>query len=303
MSNAHSEKCILTSAEFAPPQYQKVLSYASGWMSTLGWLASVASSVFVVTTQIQAMIEVTNPDYAFTSWQYTLIMLAFVVITIMFNTWGAGVLPTLEIVSLVGHIAGFIITIVPLLVLCPKNTAYEVFVDFENDSGYSMGAAYLLSQVTIIYCVSNHDSLYKLFLLTCRKNLGSDSVVHISEEVNDASITVPRCMWWSYVGNVALGIVMLIVMLFCIGPLDAVVSASTMIMPSKVLIILQLESDVPYLLLFNQTGSTTISLVLNIILFLLIYSGNVTALATAAREMWAFARDRGLPFSSWTGRM
>jgi hypothetical protein len=47
-------------------------------MSTLGWLASVASSTFVVTTQIQAMVETTNLSFAgFPNWQYTLIMLAF----------------------------------------------------------------------------------------------------------------------------------------------------------------------------------------------------------------------------------
>ena len=117
-------------------------------------------------------------------------------------------------------------------------------------------------------------------------NLGSDSVVHISEEVTDASKTVPRVMWWSYILNVILGIIMLIVMLFCIGPLDSV-----------------LDSDVPYLLLFNNTGSNRLSLALNVILFLLIYAGNITALATCGREMWAFARDKGLPFSTWVGRM
>jgi amino acid transporter len=42
---------------------------------------------------------------------------------------------------------------------------------------------------------------------------------------------------------------------------------------------------------------------LNIILFFLIYLGNITALATCAREMFAFARDRGLPFSTWIGKM
>lgn len=57
-------------------------------MSSLDWLASVTSSVFVVTTQVQAIIYVTNPDCVFTSWHYTLIMLAFLIITILFNTWG-----------------------------------------------------------------------------------------------------------------------------------------------------------------------------------------------------------------------
>ena len=73
---------------------------------------------------------------------------------------------------------------------------------------------------------------------------------------------------------------------FCIGPLENVVNSS-----------------VPYVLLFNNTGSPALSIVLNLVLFLLVYSGNVTALATSAREMWAFARDHGLPGSGWLGRM
>lgn len=175
-------------------------------MSTLGWLASVASSVFVVTLQIEAMINVTQPNYAFTSWQFTLILEAFLLITIFFNTWGAKILPALETASLFGHLAGFVITIVPLWVMCPKNSSHEVFLNVVNNGGWSnTGTACLVSQVTVMYC-----------------NLGSDSVVHISEEVEDASIVVPKCMWWSYLGNVALGIVMLVTMLYCMGDLNDV---------------------------------------------------------------------------------
>jgi hypothetical protein len=148
---------------------------------------------------------------------------------------------------------------------------------------------------------------------------GSDSVVHIckspaistvsknslivsvAEEVEDAGLVVPRCMWWrsdpifpkieiderltkinSYVLNVILGIAMLITMLFCIGSLDSALS-----------------SPAPYLQLFDNTGKTGVSLLLNVILFLLIFSGNITALATCSREVWAFARDKGFPFSKW----
>jgi len=45
--------------------------------------------------------------------------------------------------------------------------------------------------------------------------------VHISEEVEDASLVVPRCMFWSFVYNVVLGIVMLIVMLSVTDSLHA----------------------------------------------------------------------------------
>lgn len=59
----------------------------------------------------------------------------------------------------------------------------------------------------------------------------------------------------------------------------------------------------PYLILFNNTGSQAFSVILNVVLPLLVYAGNITALATCARWMRAFARDRGLPFSKWIGHM
>lgn len=257
-------------SEFSPPEWQKFLSYFSGWMSTLGWLASTAGSTQVLATQVEAIVQVYQPDFACTGWQYTLMMWAFNLVTIVFNTWGSGFLPALEIGSLIMHAVGFIIVIIPVLVMAPKNTAEEVFIQWENNSGWSsMGTAFLLSQITILYC-----------------SLGSDSVAHISEEVKDASINVPRCMFWSYAGNIFFGFIMLIAMLFCIGPLDDV-----------------LETGVPYLLLFNNTGSSPLSLFLNIVLLLLVYAGNITSLATCAREMFAFSRDQGLPFSSWLAKM
>lgn len=86
----------------------------------------------------------------------------------------------------------------------------------------------------------------------------------------------------SYVLNVILGIGMLITMLFCIGDLNNALSSSA-----------------PYQVLFENTGKNGVAMLLNVILFLLIFSGNITALATCSREIWAFSRDRGFPFSKW----
>jgi choline transport protein len=123
-------------------------------MSTLGWLASVASSTFVVSTQVQAMVETTNIDFGgFPNWQYTLIMLAFLVVTIFFNTWGSKTLPMLEVISLFGHLAGFLVVMIPLWVLCQKNSAHVVFLEVVNNGGWSnTGTACLISQVAVMYC-------------------------------------------------------------------------------------------------------------------------------------------------------
>jgi choline transport protein len=93
-------------------------------------------------------------------------------------------------------------------------------------------------------------------------------------------------MWWSYIFNVILGLVVLIVMLYGIGDLEDAIN-----------------STAPYLNLFNNSGSTGMAFALSVLLFLLIFAGNITALATASREMWAFSRDKGFPFSKWISKI
>lgn len=86
--------------------------------------------------------------------------------------------------------------------------------------------------------------------------------------------------------NVTLGFIMLITMLFCMGSLEDALAA-----------------EVPYLQLFRNTGSTSMALALTIILLILISAGNITTLATTSREVFAFSRDRGFPFSAWLSRI
>ena len=95
-------------------------------------------------------------------------MLAFVVVTIGFNTWGAKSLPMLETVSLFGHLVGFIVTIIPLLVMAPKNSASAVFTEVVNNGGWSnIGTSCLVSQVTVLYC-----------------NLGENSTPEVAQETH-----------------------------------------------------------------------------------------------------------------------
>jgi amino acid transporter len=111
-------------------------------------------------------------------------------------------------------------------------------------------------------------------------------MLYLAEEVEDASLNVPRAIWWSYLLNIVMGTAMLITMLFCIGPLDAVIDSAT-----------------PYLILFQNTGSNAVTYVLLVTLFLLIMLGNITALAATSREVWAFSRDKGLPASTWISKV
>ena len=122
-------------------------------MSSLAWLAFTASSCFVCATLIQAMIEVYNFDFVFAKWKYTLMALGIMIITIFFNTWWAPVLPALETASLVCHICWFLVTIIPIWVMCPKNSASEVFTSVTESGGWNnVGIACCVSMVSVLYC-------------------------------------------------------------------------------------------------------------------------------------------------------
>jgi choline transport protein len=61
-------------SEFAPPEYQKLLSYFTGWMSAMSWQAGAASGPFLVGTMIQSLVYVNKESYEATNWQGTMMV-------------------------------------------------------------------------------------------------------------------------------------------------------------------------------------------------------------------------------------
>lgn len=162
-------------SEFAPAGLQRYASYASGWMSSLGWLASLAGGNYVCAELVQVCVRLAWPGHGpMPSWQLFLVLLALLLVTVVLNTLGARVLPLLEIVSLVGHVLGFVVFVGVLWGRNrPLNTPREAFLGFENGSGWdNYGMACLLTQVSIIWSM-----------------LGSDTIVHICE----LSPSLSRC--------------------------------------------------------------------------------------------------------------
>lgn len=107
----------------------------------------------------------------------------------------------------------------------------------------------------------------------------------MSEEIHDASITLPRAMMWTIVINGSLGFVMLISFCFCMGDVSTILSDPN-VMPFVQTFLIATKSPA------GATALTTITIVLTA-------CGCITNVATASRQMFAFARDSGLPFSSF----
>jgi choline transport protein len=107
----------------------------------------------------------------------------------------------------------------------------------------------------------------------------------MSEEIKDASLTLPRAMMWTVVINGSLGFVMLVTFCFCLGNVETILSNAD-VMPFVQTFLIATNSHV------GTSVMTTILIILTI-------CGCITNVATASRQMFAFARDKGLPFSSF----
>ncbi|KAK1037916.1 hypothetical protein LTR74_018805, partial [Friedmanniomyces endolithicus] len=103
----------------------------------------------------------------------------------------------------------------------------------------------------------------------------------MSEEIQDASLSVPRGIWGSYLLGAVTGFVMLVT--FCFTFTEN--AANTTI-------------GFPFIQVYlDATGSVGGAQALTAVLILLIFFGAANFMASASRQTFAFARDGGLPFS------
>lgn len=124
----------------------------------MGWQCAIVSIAFLAGTIIQGLLVLNKPDYDFQRWHGTLLVIAIATFSILFNTFLAKRLPSVEVFILILHVCGLFAIIIPLWVLAPRRTAKQVFTEF-NDGGDwgSHGTATLVGFSTIITALIGYD--------------------------------------------------------------------------------------------------------------------------------------------------
>ena len=113
--------------------------------------------------------------------------------------------------------------------------------------------------------------------------------VSVAEEVSDAGIVVPRSMIWSYILNMPLTFAILITFLFCIDDVYLAVDSPT---------------SFAFMYVFRNaigtaagaTGLVYVVLILNLFVAASVF-------AVTSRQLFAFARDDGVPASGWLAKV
>ncbi|RMZ75467.1 hypothetical protein DV738_g5440, partial [Chaetothyriales sp. CBS 135597] len=236
-------------SELAPPKYQKPLSYGA--------------------KVVQGLISLNNPDYVAKSWHTTLLVVAINLVSVIFNTILAVRLPLIEGILLVLHLAGIFAIVIPLWVMGPRGNPREVLLEFTSIGGWeSTGLATMIGLPAMI------AMLY-----------GYDCVVHMAEEVQDASRIIPPTILVGMWGNAVLMLIVGITFIFTMGDVEAILSTPT---------------GVPFIQVFwNATGSIAATNLMTVIIVVMLISACFSEVATASRQIWSFARDKGLPQSRW----
>ncbi|KAF7718323.1 Choline transport protein [Penicillium ucsense] len=253
----------------APMRWKKVCSYLIGWLTSLAWIATIATETIFLGTMIEGLITLNNPDFAQKRWQNTLLAWASVAGTFFINVVVPNILPRFEIFMLVLHLAGFIAITAVLLAMSPKKSADFVFHTVLNEGNWPTQG--------ISYCVG--------FIGNIATFVGADASVHMAEEVANAAVVIPKAIIAGMSINSALGFSMMLTVLFCIGDVESVLNSAT---------------GFPFIQIFyNVTHSHAAASVMTALIIVLTMACSTGITATASRMTWSFARDRGLPFSRW----
>ncbi|KAK4551151.1 hypothetical protein LTR86_011305 [Recurvomyces mirabilis] len=257
-------------AECAPSSFRNLLSYVTGWLLLLGWHTTVAGCGVIMGNLTKYCIVLYHPNSAAinSQWFPTILAIVSLVFGGVFNLYLTKKFPILEGLMLIVHWAAWLAIIVTLWVMSPRGKASEVLFTFTNGGGWSSaGAAAIVGVLTA----------WSTFV-------GYDSSVHMTENARDASKTIPVSLMTAFGTNAVLAFIMAVTLIFCVGDVDAV-TAETSLTPFVVIF-------------YNSTKSKAGTVVMVLPVILTFWAALVSQLATASRQLWAFARDGGIPWST-----
>ncbi|KAM0512152.1 hypothetical protein ACHAPE_009202 [Trichoderma viride] len=193
------------------PKWVPVLSWITGWVNVAGWVALVATNALLSSQLILGIISATHESYEPQRWHQFLIYIAFTLASFVINAFMNSFLPLLYRGAFVWSIGGFVLVSITVLACASPNynTAYFVFREFINTTGWPDGIAWLLGLLQGGLGVTAFDS-----------------VAHMIEEIPNAALEGPKIMVICVGIGTFTGAIFLIVLLFVAGNIDVVISSA-----------------------------------------------------------------------------
>ncbi|KAL4763722.1 putative GABA permease [Aspergillus foveolatus] len=255
-------------ALLAPSKVSRQLSYITGWFMLTGILAMGAVNNSVASNFILGQANLVFPGFTIERWQTVLVTYAVAFSALLVNIFAPHILSRLSRMILIWNICSFIVITITLLATNRhRQSASFVSQDFQNFTGFGQAMA------TII------GILQSFFGKCCY-----DAPSHMTDEMTHPSRDAPRAMIMSVGLGAVTGFVFLLTLCFCIGDIEITAASTT---------------GVPVIQIFyDSTNSRVGACFMASMMTLIVLICSVSLIAEGSRSLFAFARDRGLPFST-----
>ncbi len=219
------------------------------------------------------MAQLANPEFTIERWHTCLVAFCLLFLAAAINIWGRRLLERLSQIMIIFNMISFVMVIVILLARDnKKRSASFVFKDFQNFTGFPTAYASLLGL------------LQSAFGMT-----GYDATAHMTEEMKDAKKDAPKAIIWAVWIGAVTGFIFLVVVCFCIEDINAAASTPTL---------------VPIFEIFRTaTRSFPLAMLLCVQISIIGLVSLAFLCAQSSRLAFAFARDGGLPFSTFFAKV
>ncbi|KAK7184754.1 choline transport protein (amino acid permease) [Paraphaeosphaeria sporulosa] len=258
-------------------KWKVITSFCCGWANIAGWLTLVTTEAFFAAQFLSAAAVIgSGGSYVIEPWKTYLIMVAVSTYGTLVNLFGNSILGRYNDCALYWSVGGCAVISVVLLACTGSHNDFTgaefVFTSFANETGYSDGVSWILG-----------------LLQSALSLIGYDVVLHMTEEMPTPRIDAPLAMIMAVVVGGVTGTGFILVMLFCLFDPSSVFSSQTG----------QPITQLMYLVTRSRVGTVIMSVMLSICFF----NGTMGCMTSASRLLYAMARDKGMIFPSFFGRI
>ncbi|KAI5953822.1 hypothetical protein CANMA_004660 [Candida margitis] len=272
MPNAAGQ--IYWAMKLAPEKYSRLFAYVTGIFGWLGALLTGASVTMAIATSFVGIYVLYHPDVSVQRWHIFLLYELLNLLILTFNIYEKP-LPSISKASLFTSVSSCIIIMIVVLSMHKGEwqTAEFVFVDFNNNTGWSSGG------IAFIVGLINPNWSFSCL----------DAAAHIAEESLNPAVQVPQAIFTTIVVGFFSAMAYSIAIFFSIRNLDDVLASNT---------------GVPIMDIFYQsTESKAVAVGLEMCIVMTLIGCNIACHTWAARVSWSFSRDNGFPLSKYWSRV
>lgn len=266
-----------TVSRLAPKKWVAPISWVVGWLNLLGQVAGVASSEYGSAQLLLAAVSMSTGTYVPTD-QHTVGVMAALTLV-------CGLVNSLSTYWMEKMTKGYVIFHVVVLVTCSiailaktagtewRNDATYVFTDITSFSGWTpISWSFLFGFLSVSWTMTDYDA-----------------TAHITEEISEPELKAPWAISLAMAFTYIAGWLFTVVLAFCMGDLSADNS------------VLNTTFGNPVAQIYYNALGPAGGVFFTVCAFIIIQFVCFTATQSLGRTIFAFSRDRLLPFSNvWT---